>query len=165
MPLLNEPNGLHSHVRGQRVCKLWIPRQDSRMFPPSSPKRNLKCIKTEELTTISLFGPCLGSMWPLWLPHGAKADPFGDPAPPSQEPNGRHGDRLWCPWSRPGSPTVPKWTHLVTNWCHFGSQLVPQGGQLVPQGGPRGTKHPKTSPKHPKSSKNHYNLGHKAMNP
>ena len=85
-------------ARGRRVAKVWIP--TSEIFPvrpPGDPKMCQNCRTVSNFTVLALPGTCLGSMWPPWLPHGAKCDPFGAPKPPLGEPNGRHSDPLGCP--------------------------------------------------------------------
>ena len=114
-----EAEGLHSRV---------IPLFDmDPVRPPGDPKMCENCRTVCNFTVLASPGTCLGSVWPPWLPHGAKCDPFGDPKPPLGEPNGRHSDPLGCPWSRPGSPRVPNPTPLVAKCSHLGSQMVPHG--------------------------------------
>ena len=100
--------------------------------PPGDPKMCENCRTICNFTVFALPGTSLGSMWPPWLPHGAKCDPFGAPKPSLGERNGRHSDPLGCPWSHPGSPRVPNLIQLVAKCRHSGTQMVPHGS-------PRGT--------------------------
>ena len=85
-----------------------------RCFPPD-PKETLKCVKTVELSSSSLFWPFQGRVLAPCGPQGSPKVPNVTPLTPQShpKPHGRHSDPLGCPWSHPGSPRAPNLTHLV----------------------------------------------------